>query len=915
MSSLPKRNTYYGGNTTANYYNTNNKYLESNDTQHKQKRKHITFGPYFVGSTLGEGEFGKVKLGWTKSPAFSSSSTEVSKQVAIKLIRRDTIKKNSDKEVKIYREINALKHLSHPNIVKLEEVLQNSKYIGIVLEYASGGEFYKYIQKKRRLKEPLACRLFTQLISGVYYMHSKGLVHRDLKLENLLLDKHENLVITDFGFVNEFSQHYELMNTSCGSPCYAAPELVVSTKPYEARKADVWSCGIILYSMLAGYLPWDDDPQNPDGDNITKLYYYITRTPLKFPEYISPIPRDLLRKMLVTDPRRRLGLINIQQHEWLKPHVAFLSITPDDWDINIKVREQSKSIRQKTEKSNKGVSTISTTSVSSNSGKRGSLIMDSSLMASPAPPQASQSHIITKPSSPANDSSPSMKSHMHTRNNSAASAALQAVVGAEREYYIESEQFQISTPTSKSRPYTSPGSGRSHGTAHGLSLYDTDNVIMETSPITFAENHESGNIPDVSHLLSNSVPSNTNICLNNSSYFSNSRYNTISQGDDKFNSHVTDTNEKHSHLSSKHRKPRPTSYHPGTFSTNNSNPLFDYGYTPKSSDSNHRKNSKLNEYMNSESTPSLDLETAMNVKSNDTSPMMLPHRSFSVSKPSLDLKSVSADITKFPDNANMTAKTIHAEYEYSTRKQSNRHSIAMNKENLHTRCDENVSDSQVLPSAQDIYVSGLSYVAGLKDSKACHSFSDKDTDIGDDSVISNNTSDTLEVNRKNNGDKKFNRKRFSILSFYSAYNSSKTSLTSTDSKTTLPAYPSIQPNRFPVQVISSERIPVPESIRLTSMNQSSSARESSRTVLEGADNSNVRERNNANNRTTRTDKRLSSIDTNTKRNTRSHTRGNRASVMISSLGENESDNEIPHPQNQSAAKRVIDFFKRRSMRL
>ena len=192
MATIPKRHTYGGG-------------PEVHYTRNPYSAAPRTFGPYIVGSTLGEGEFGKVKLGWTRTPSTGPEQRPaVSKQVAIKLIRRDTIVKNSEKEIKIYREINALKHLTHPNVVRLEEVLQNSKYIGIVLEYASGGEFYKYIQRKRRLKESTACRLFAQLISGVTYMHSKNLVHRDLKLENLLLDKNENLVRTDFGFVNEF---------------------------------------------------------------------------------------------------------------------------------------------------------------------------------------------------------------------------------------------------------------------------------------------------------------------------------------------------------------------------------------------------------------------------------------------------------------------------------------------------------------------------------------------------------------------------------------------------------------------------------------------------------------------------------------------------------------------------------------
>ncbi|KAL3232661.1 Kinase-like [Nakaseomyces bracarensis] len=332
MATIPKRHTYAGGPDMEPY--TRNPYMPQhrNSTLGKN-RKHVTFGPYIVGSTLGEGEFGKVKLGWTRSPAVGQENRPVvSKQVAIKLIRRDTIAQSTEKEIKIYREINALKHLTHPNIVRLEEVLQNSKYIGIVLEYASGGEFYKYIQRKRRLKESTACRLFAQLISGVRYMHSKNLVHRDLKLENLLLDKNENLVITDFGFVNEFLADNEFMRTSCGSPCYAAPELVISTRPYLARKADVWSCGIILYAMLAGYLPWDDDVTNPEGDDIGKLYQYITKTPLKFPEYITPIPRDLLRKILRPDPNKRVNLQYIQNHEWLKPHRSFLSVETEQWD-------------------------------------------------------------------------------------------------------------------------------------------------------------------------------------------------------------------------------------------------------------------------------------------------------------------------------------------------------------------------------------------------------------------------------------------------------------------------------------------------------------------------------------------------------------------------------------------------------
>lgn len=163
----------------------------------RQKSREIRFGDYILGSTLGEGEFGKVKIGWRKDG-------KQPEQVAIKLIKRETVPPNSNREAKVHREINALKILTHPNIVRLEEVIQNDRYIGIVLEYASGGELFDHILTHKYLKEASACRLFAQLVSGVHYLHSKGIVHRDLKLENLLLDKHKNIIITDFGFANTF---------------------------------------------------------------------------------------------------------------------------------------------------------------------------------------------------------------------------------------------------------------------------------------------------------------------------------------------------------------------------------------------------------------------------------------------------------------------------------------------------------------------------------------------------------------------------------------------------------------------------------------------------------------------------------------------------------------------------------------
>ena len=233
--------------------------------------------------------------------------------------------------------------LKHPNIVRLYDVIETDKYIGIILEYASGGELFDHILAHRYLKEKDACKLFSQLISGVWYIHQKKIVHRDLKLENLLLDRHRNVIITDFGFANRFEHKAdELMQTSCGSPCYAAPELVISDGMYVGSAVDIWSCGVILYAMLAGYLPFDDDPANPDGDNINLLYKYIVNTPLSFPDYISAEARDLLSLMLVPDPKNRADIQIVMNHRWLRPGASLFNSTLGDLEHAAMEQHQQK---------------------------------------------------------------------------------------------------------------------------------------------------------------------------------------------------------------------------------------------------------------------------------------------------------------------------------------------------------------------------------------------------------------------------------------------------------------------------------------------------------------------------------------------------------------------------------------------
>ncbi|WAQ89865.1 hypothetical protein PtA15_11A557 [Puccinia triticina] len=303
---------------------------------HPMPRQRVYFGPYLLLQTLGEGEFGKVKLGVHSSP------DRWGEEVAIKLIKRGNVDTQA-RMIKVAREIDVLKLVKHPNIVRLYDVIETEKYIGIVLEYASGGELFDHILAHRYLKEKDASKLFAQLISGVTYLHAKKIVHRDLKLENLLLDRNRNIIITDFGFANRFEDRTnDLMATSCGSPCYAAPELVVQDGRYVGSQVDVWSCGVILYAMLAGYLPFDDDPSNPDGDNINLLYKYIINTPLSFPDWITDEPKDLLLKMLVPDPLKRCSLKDVANHSWLAKYHHLFTRSLEELERLSEENEQAK---------------------------------------------------------------------------------------------------------------------------------------------------------------------------------------------------------------------------------------------------------------------------------------------------------------------------------------------------------------------------------------------------------------------------------------------------------------------------------------------------------------------------------------------------------------------------------------------
>lgn len=197
----------------------------ANLDQNKDKSKNI--GQYVLGRTIGEGTFGKVKIG---------THNLTNEKVAVKILEKERIKDIADIE-RVAREIHILKLIRHPNIIQLYEIIETPVKLFLIMEYASGGELFDYIVTQHRVKEPEACKFFQQILSGIEYIHKLGIVHRDLKPENLLLDDNKNIKIVDFGLSNTYKDN-ETLNTACGSPCYAAPEMIAG-KEYHGLKVDI----------------------------------------------------------------------------------------------------------------------------------------------------------------------------------------------------------------------------------------------------------------------------------------------------------------------------------------------------------------------------------------------------------------------------------------------------------------------------------------------------------------------------------------------------------------------------------------------------------------------------------------------------------------------------------------------------
>ncbi|KAA8492488.1 SNF1-related protein kinase catalytic subunit alpha KIN11 [Porphyridium purpureum] len=257
-------------------------------------------GPYKVGQTIGTGSIGKVLL----------AQHVISKElVAIKFIRKSLLDADESLARKVTRETVIMKLFDHPHVLRLYDVYENDAYLMLVLEYAQNGELFDYVAEYGYLDERLAAKYFHQLISGVQCYQRRMVAHRDLKPENLLLDENMDIKIADFGMAAMCSSGV-LLKSACGSPHYAAPE-VISGLGYNGLLSDLWSCGVVLYVLVCGGLPFDDD-------YVSNMMRKISVAEFVIPEELSVEVKDLISRLLVVDAEQRLSIPEILSHPWMK---------------------------------------------------------------------------------------------------------------------------------------------------------------------------------------------------------------------------------------------------------------------------------------------------------------------------------------------------------------------------------------------------------------------------------------------------------------------------------------------------------------------------------------------------------------------------------------------------------------------
>ncbi|XP_065848841.1 CBL-interacting serine/threonine-protein kinase 6 [Euphorbia lathyris] len=291
----------------------------------------LLHGKYELGRLLGHGTFAKV---------YHARHLQTGKSVAMKVVGKEKVIKVGMME-QVKREIAVMKMVKHPHIVELHEVLASKSKIYFSMELVRGGELFSKISKGR-LREDVARVYFQQLISAIDFCHSRGVYHRDLKPENLLLDEEGNLKVTDFG-LSAFTEHLKqdgLLHTTCGTPAYVAPE-VIGKKGYDGAKADLWSCGVILYVLLAGFLPFQDD-------NIVAMYRKIYRGDFKCPPWFSSEARRLITKLLDPNPSTRITTSKVMDSSWFKKSIPKIVRTKEEMEFDAFTGEEDKKTGENT---------------------------------------------------------------------------------------------------------------------------------------------------------------------------------------------------------------------------------------------------------------------------------------------------------------------------------------------------------------------------------------------------------------------------------------------------------------------------------------------------------------------------------------------------------------------------------------
>ena len=274
----------------------------NNNINKKQKKK----GPYLLGQTLGEGAFAKVKV---------ATQIHTHEKTAIKILDKSRLLEDERDVQRFKKEINILKKLHHKNIIQLYEIMESKTSLYIVMEYCEKGELFDYIVNNGKLNEKEACRLFQQIINGVEYLHEQNIIHRDLKPENILLDYNTNIKISDFGLSTFYNKNIYLQ-TPCGTPSYAPPEMLNGNE-YNGTSSDIWSCGIILYAMLCGSLPFAESKEDIICRKILNHDYII-------PNNLSKDAKDLLNNIMKINPLERYTIKDIKKHPWfnlVSPHL------------------------------------------------------------------------------------------------------------------------------------------------------------------------------------------------------------------------------------------------------------------------------------------------------------------------------------------------------------------------------------------------------------------------------------------------------------------------------------------------------------------------------------------------------------------------------------------------------------------